>query len=80
MLAGHFLSHNLEMEFGLGDLLSNFMPVLFDDSLIKGFSHYKAEACHEQVHGEGTCGFFAHRDDQCRQTTLGEYIQSYYME
>ena len=70
-MAAHFLSLNFEREFSVGHLLSSFMEVLHGDSLIKGFSANEEEFCHETVHGEGTCGFFEHRDGVCEISNKG---------
>ena len=71
MLVGHFLSHNLMPEVSLGHFLATFMETFLPDTVLKGFSHFEEEACHEAVHGPGTCDFFAHRDGLCLASTTG---------
>ena len=54
------------MEQTVGAFLANFMPVVFQDPLNRGFSGHSEEACHEFMHGVGTCTFFLARDSNCK--------------
>ena len=66
VLAAEVVSSNFAFTQTTGSFLGNFMPLMFNDTIDRGFSGYSAEACHESVHGEGTCSRFQSRDFNCR--------------
>ena len=65
LLAADALSQNAEREQSFGHLLSDFMPSIFNDSLVYGFSGHSAEECHELKYGEGSCSPLLMRDGAC---------------
>ena len=65
IFAAHILSSHFQRNQSFGDLLGSYMMALEGDNLIKGYSYYNAEECHEKDHGNGTCQFFDHRDGNC---------------
>ena len=66
VLSSHVVSINFDMEQSTGGFQGSFMGLMYNDSLLEGFSAYSKEACHESVHGKDTCGFFLARDLQCK--------------
>ena len=62
LLSAHVISVHFEMEQSIGGFLGSFMSLIYNDSLLEGFSAYSKEACHESVHGKDTCNFFLARD------------------
>ena len=49
----------------LGGMLAVFPFHVLEASPFEGFSHYSKEACHEYLHGNGTCSKRMHRDGKC---------------
>ena len=66
IISAHIVSSNFEMEQTVGDFLGNFMQLMYNDTLLRGFSHYSAEACHEFYHGINTCDRWRARDFECK--------------
>ena len=66
ILAAHVISENFKMEQTMGNFLGNYMQLMYNDSLETGFSGYSSEACHESIHGNGTCSFSLARDFKCK--------------
>ena len=66
LLVADALYQNAEREQSFGHLLSDFMPSIFNDSLVYGFSGHSAEECHEFKFGEGSCSPLLMRDGDCK--------------
>ena len=65
LIAADAITNNFRQTQSMGDLLSDFMLHIYNDSLIYGFSGHSAEACHEFKYGSGNCRDFMMRDDKC---------------
>ena len=66
LLVADALYLNAGREQSFGHLLSDFMPSIFNDSLVYGFSGHSAEECHEFKFGEGSCNTELMRDGECK--------------
>ena len=73
LLAGDALNQAFEREQSFGDLLSRFMPSIYNDSLIYGFSGHSAEECHEFRHGPSTCQSYRMREGKC----IGKKVKAF---
>ena len=65
LISADALSRNFQRSFSWGEFAEDFMPVLFGEHLFRGFSGYSAEACHEFLHGNGSCRYLDSRDGLC---------------
>ena len=70
MMAAEALFQNSEMSQSFGRMLADFLPAIMGESPFQRFSNfYSKERCHEEIHGQGTCGKYQYRDMGC----IGEY-------
>lgn len=65
IIAADALGRNFQFEQTIGKWLSLVLSEAFNATVFEGFSHYSAEKCHEDRHGEGTCPYFKARDYSC---------------
>ena len=69
ILAAQIILENFQLEQPTGSLLANVIPLLYNESLMRGFSGYNKEKCHESHYGEGTCGYIDSLGDRCNASS-----------
>ena len=75
LFSADLLTRHFKQEQSLVSLLATFPFVILDDDLTMGFSGYQKEKCHEEQHGQDTCGSFRSKYDKC----LGKHDEAYYL-
>ena len=66
IIASDFLSQNFKASQSFGEILSNFLQHILNESPFDPHSYYSKEDCHESIHGEGTCPEILSRDGACQ--------------